>query len=107
MNKLVTEQYDYFFLSLLSKVFPPLFIHKQTLEKSKKRQLKLTKLPKRKCQSNNECTNVFLVCVHLQADSQAHDILVFLAVNLEKKSSSSVCILEKKYLFIDNNINSR
>ena len=59
-------------------------IHKQTLEKSKKQQLKLTKLPKRKCQSNNECTNVFLACVHLQADSQALNILVFLAVNLEK-----------------------
>ena len=44
-------------------------IHKQTLEKSKKQQLKLTKLPKRKCQSNNECTNVFLVYVHLRADS--------------------------------------
>ena len=44
-------------------------LHKQTLEKSKKRRLKLTKLPKRKCQSNNECTNVFLVYVHLRGDS--------------------------------------
>ena len=70
MNKLVTEQYDYFLFYYFRRFALHYSIHKPTdLEKSKKRQLKLTKLPKRKCQSNNECTNVFLVRVHLRADS--------------------------------------